>query len=220
MNLLSRAAVLFLGLAVPLTCASASTPSRFTPLEGIVSTPRDIRILHAFSACAVRHQFGRDRGRAVLAMDPTTEEYRQAILAQAGRSSHCLPGNGSRMRFRALPFAGGMAEALLVSDRSLGDLAARVAFNPSLPAFRAHDELEVMSVCVVRAAPGEVAALFATQPASDAENAALRAIMPRAGQCLTAGTRLRVNALSMRSMLALAAWRLDQHNHVATASTR
>ena len=126
-----------------------------------------------------------------------------------------MPGRGSRLRFSRLPFAGGMAEALLGSDHGLGDLAARVALDPALPPLRARDELEVMSICVVRAAPGEVASLFATQPASDAENAALRAIMPRAGQCLTAGASLRLNALSMRSMLALAAWRLDQHNRAS-----
>jgi hypothetical protein len=219
MNPYLKAAVpLGLAMAGGGATASTPTPTRLIPLDSTSPAPRDIRVLHAFSACAVRHHFSRERARALLAMDPATDEYRRAILDMADRSSHCLPGRGSRLRFSALPFAGGMAEALLSADHSLPVLAARVAFDPALRPLPARDELEVMSICVVRAAPGEVASLFATQPASDAENAALRAILPRAGQCLAAGASLRLNALRIRSMLALAAWRLAQHNRTAAAA--
>lgn len=217
----SKVGAFLLGLTGLIAATSASAPTRLVPLDGTSSAPRDIRILHAFSGCAVRHHFSKTRARAVLAMDPTTPDYQRALVGLAGRSTHCLPGRGSRLRFTPLPFAGGMAEALLEEDNGLRDLAARVALDPAVPPLRAHDEIEVMSICAVRAAPAEVAALFATQPASDAENAALRAIMPRASQCLSAGTSLRLNAMSMRSRLALAAWHLAEHNRAsAAAATR
>ena len=72
-----------------------------------------------------------------------------------------------------------------------------------------------MGICIVRAAPAEVAALFATEPASAGEAAAMRAVTPHLGRCLRTGVEAHFNRPAVRSILALAAFRLSENNQPA-----
>lgn len=166
----------------------------------------DLRVLHRFAHCtARRHTI---RARRLLAMDFRTADYERELVRLADVNSSCVPPG--RLRAAAMLFAGGMAESLLRWRLEGRDLAARTAHDPNRPPIAARGETEVMSLCTVRAAPAEVTALFATEPASAQEAAAVRALTPHIRQCLAAGVTANLNRPAVRSLLALAAYRLNE----------
>jgi hypothetical protein len=168
------------------------------------SSPAEIRILADFSHCVAHRQSG--QARALLAMDFHDRLYGRTLnrLVQSQRS--CAPPG--QLKFAGLPFAGGLAEALLHDRLGAGPLAPLVAYDPARPAIQARSESETMSLCTVRAEPDRVAALLATGAGTPAEASALNGLTPAVGQCLAAGSSMRLNRLGLRAMLALAAWRL------------
>jgi hypothetical protein len=186
--------------------ASAQQRPRF---DRDATTPEEIRILARFSNCVAR--LNPARSRALLALDYRTDQYRRDMLRLAGHNDDCVPP-GSRLAFGAVLFAGGLAENLLRRRGAVADLGAFVALDPARPAIAARDEIELMALCVVRASPAKVSALLQTGPASEEEGAALRTLMPELNSCLSAGSSVRVNRLSSRAILALAAYRLADHN--------
>ena len=212
---LARAAFTFASFLAAVAACAAPAAARRGPSWDEVNTPAAIRALHDFAHCVARSHFSRVRAREVLGMDYRTREYRDAIIALADEHNGCLQP-ASRIRFSILLFAGGLAEALLPEHR---DLATLVAYDPARPPVEARDEIEMMSLCAVRGAPAEVAALLATAPASDDEAAARSALMPQLGRCLRAGARTRLNPLEIRALLASAAWRLSQQNVGARTAT-
>lgn len=177
-------------------------------LGGEPSSPEEIRILGDFSRCVAHRQSG--QARALLAMDFHDRTYGRTLnrLVQSQRS--CAPPG--QLKFAGLPFAGGLAEALLHDRLGQGALAPAVAYDPARPAIQARSESETMSLCTVRAEPERVAALLATGAGTQAEVVALNALTPAVGQCLAAGASMRLNRLGLRAMLALAAWRLAENS--------
>lgn len=200
----TAALLIFAGLAVP---AAAQRHA----LGGQPSRPEDVRILHRFSQCVAQRQPG--RARAILAADYRTPAFDRRIRHLAQVNWSCAPDGA--LLFGQLLFAGGLAEELLLERVGRGDLAPLVAFDPAAPPIEARGETELMSLCTVRAAPAEVAALLATEPATEGEMAALRAIMPRLHQCLAAGASVRTNRIALRALLALAAYRLGERRATA-----
>lgn len=188
------------------TVASAQQRPR---LDRDATTPREVRILARFSDCVAR--FNRDRSHALLALDYRTDRYRRELLRLAGDNSLCMPVRG-RLAFGGVLFAGALAENLLRRRGAVADLGALVAFDPARPAIAARDEAELMALCVVRASPAKVSALLRTAATGEEESAALRALMPELNSCLSAGSSVRMNRLSSRAILALAAYRLVDHN--------
>jgi hypothetical protein len=199
-------------LALAWAC-SAGAQSR-TLLEREITTAEAAQTLQNFARCVVIR--APNRARDILAMDFNTDEYRDRIRSFAQTYSHCAP-SGHRLGFSGLAFAGDMAEQLLLVDANGADLAARVAYDPARPPVTARAEQETMALCAVRAAPQKVAALLATPVFSTDEAAALRAMMPEVQSCLAAGVRLGLNRISMRALLALAAYRLAEHNRAGAA---
>lgn len=202
--------------AAMLICAGIAGPvhaarTQRTQLADPPNEPADIRALHEFSRCAAHRWEG--RARAILAMDYRTEAYRTRIHRFARDQWRCFP-NGL-LRFGQMLFAGGMAEALLRERLAGGDLAAGVAYDPARPPLQARDQSELMSLCTVRAAPARVAALLRTEAASEPETDALRDLIPQMRECLGGGRSVRVNRVGMRSILALAAYRLAEHENAA-----
>ena len=205
----------------PRISAPVSRPSgvevQAEPDAPMPSTPDDVRRLHDFAQCVANRRT--QEARRVLEMDFRTAEYREAIVRLATTQQGCANFDRGRMSQRF--FAGRVAEALLPASLGGAPLSARVAPDPSRFALAARDESELMSLCTVMAAPDLVAALFATPAASDAELAAVRALVPAIGPCLSAGVEGRFNRSAIRSMLALAAYRLSENNRpAAVASTR
>ena len=200
-------------VVLALVFAGTAHAQQRTRFGGEVSTADAALTLHNFSRC-VAHRWP-ERARAILAMDFTTDEYRRRIRTFAHDVWQCAPQ--SRLSFSLLPFAGNMAEALLVDEA--GNLAERVSYDPARPPLVARSETEAMALCAVRAAPQEVSRLLATQVFSDEEAAALREIRPEVQSCLAAGISVSLNRIDLRSMLALAAYRLAEHNRAPVAQS-
>lgn len=212
------AAALFAGLAFASFAgpARAQAPARQADSESEASTPADRLALLQFSRCVASRQ--RSQASALILSDYTTNAYRNALRRLTVPQHGCLPGGSGRLRFGGVLFAGDLAETLLPEVSPRGSLAAQVALNPVAAPFHAHDQGEVMSVCVVRAAPADTEALLATEQGSPQELTALQAIAPRIGPCLAAGAAMRLNRPGVRAMLALAAYRLARHNAAAPAA--
>jgi hypothetical protein len=189
-------------------------PGRSVRLEGEPSTPEDLRLLQRFARCVGQRHPSVAAG--LLAADFRSSEYTSGMRRLAQGNSSCVPLG--RARFSAILFAGGLAEFLLARQNALADLSSRTAVNPSRPV-QARDESELMSICVVQSAQPQVVAMLMSDAASPEEGAAFRALMPQVGACLAAGMNLRLNRPALRAMLALASYRLVQHNAVAAAGT-
>jgi len=174
-------------------------------------TPQAERTLHAFARCVALESPARTR--AALAVEEGSPSFANGIRDLADWNRSCL--NRGTLRANEHFFAGRMAEALLLRALQGGDLATHVAFDPARPPVRASNDAELMSICIVRAAPAEVAALFGTEPAGRAEAAAMQALHPYLGRCLRQGVEGRFNRPAIRSMLALAAYRLNENNQAA-----
>jgi hypothetical protein len=170
----------------------------------------DIRATHNLARCIAQRREG--RVRALLAMDFRDPDYGRAMRRVTDSDHDCVGLANQAFRANQRFMMGRMAETLLLADLRGGDLAARVALDPARPALQARNEEEMMSLCAVRTAPVQAAAIFATAPASADEAAAVRVIVPVIGQCLAAGARGEFNRPAIRSNLALAAYRLVQHN--------
>ena len=215
-TILRSMAALVAGLALASAAAAAIAPDR-APQGRPSAEPaiEDLRALRQFARCIVVNEPG--RVRALLGGDYTSDAYRVEIRRLATTNNGCLPPE-SRLASAGVLLAGNLAEALLRGTAPRGTLAQRVAFNPAAAPFRAHDEGEVMSICVVRAAPAETEAVLATAPGSPEEAATLRAITPHVGPCLASGAAMRFNRHGLRALLALAAYRLVRHNQAAATA--
>jgi hypothetical protein len=178
--------------------------------------PDDARILSEFAKCAALRK--PLQARALLDMDSRAPDYQRALIHLTQISGDC--GLAVNMRFNADLFAGGLAEGLLQARFQPGDLATHVALDATRPPIPSRDEAELMNLCVVRAAPGEVAALLRTEPSSTAETVAFRSIVPHLAPCLRGGVSVNVDRLMLRASLALAAYRLSDYNGFALAATR
>ena len=144
--------------------------------------------------------------RKVLAMDFRTTEYAEAMQRLARGHGRCAPR--SRIKFNGLLFAGAMAEALLENEGTPAQLAVRLARNPARAPIPARSPVETMALCTVFAAPRETAGLLATAPASRDEARAAQALAPTLDACLASGRKVALNRPGLRSVLALAAWRI------------
>jgi hypothetical protein len=195
--------IFLLGLALaasPAAAAPAATPSA-----------DDARMLSGYSQCiASRHRWLAEK---LLELDYRSDRYSDRIRALAKSDPNCL-WKGS-LRFGGVLFAGDLAEALLPDEIKGRTLASATAYDPSRPAVAARDEGEYLGLCTVRTAPEEVASLLATRPLSPEEDAAFRALAPRFGPCLKAGSKAHFNALGLRALIALTAYRMVQQNKAA-----
>lgn len=194
-------------LVVALGISTAGTAQRLwrSPRP---STPADVAMLAHFSKC-VAHQWPA-RAERVLGMDYASHAYERESQALSDEAIACL--DHGLLRFSDVLFAGGLAEERLRARGVLADLAPHVAYDPARPAIAAHDEAEVMSLCLVRTAPAEVAALLQTEVGTPTEAQTQTALMPRVAGCLAAGQQVRFNPLAFRALLALAAYHLSALN--------
>ncbi len=168
------------------------------------STDIATQAVHNFGACVVRQT---PRGaREALALDYRTPEYAEKVRDLAAGHERCAPG--ARLSFGGVLFAGALAEALVESEVKRADLPAQLAFDPARPKVDARDETEVMALCTAMRAPQATADLFATKPATKEEKAAMQGIAAVLPDCLAKDTKLTLNRPALRSLLALAAWRI------------
>jgi hypothetical protein len=171
-------------------------------------TKVELFILHGFSRCLAEKRS--EEARAILAAGYDEARSRDALKKIASRGIDCAPVG--RLKVSGILFAGAMAEALLQPLTRNGSLGERVALDPARPPVAARDEVEVMSLCTVRAAPEQVRSLFSSQAGSEAESEAIRAMSGQLTGCLGHDVRLVTNLPALRALLALAAWRLASNS--------
>ena len=188
-------------LAVAGTAGAAPPTQEASPLR--MSEVEDVRVMHEFSRCVVERST--EEARRVLALDFRTGRYRTALELLAGDHPRCVP-RGHRLGFSGMLLAGGMAEHLFLSDHGAADAAQLLAQRPADPAPR--NASESLSYCTVRRSAGAARAVLATPPASPEEAAALDALRPALGACLTEPDEARMNRPGLRSLIALAFYHL------------
>ncbi|WP_221766425.1 hypothetical protein [Sphingomonas ginkgonis] len=182
---------MLLAVALATVAAAAALPT---------NDPQSLSKLRMIAQCAVKG----DSQRVVRLLRSNYNQVneREDLRDQARDQSRCL-GEG-RLRFTPLVYRGALAEMMLSARPA--DLGAAVKAD-GLP-LKAFGALDVMALCAVREDPAGVGALFATQPGSAGENQAIAALSPALGGCLKSGVQANVNAVAIRSLLAVAAWRI------------
>ena len=160
--------------------------------------------MHNFGACVVDQT--PQGARELLAMDYRSKPYQKKLQAMAQGHGRCAPN--SRLRFNGVLFAGALAEELLKTDVKAADLPKRLAFDAARETIPARSPTETMALCTVLKAPDASITLFGTEPATHEEGQALRALVPVMTECLTKDMKVEANGPALRSILALAAWRI------------
>lgn len=175
-----------------------------SPVYGTKADELSLEAMHNFGACVVRTTPA--GAEEVLAMDFRTDEYREKLSRLAKGHDRCTRPR-TELKFNGVLFAGAMAEALLEEPgrrvltrlSAAEDLAAPVA---------ARSPLEAMALCGVITRPAAVGRLLESDVASDKEAEAIEALSPTLSACLTGADKAELNAPAMRSIVALAAWRI------------
>jgi hypothetical protein len=175
-----------------------------SPVYGTKADELSLEAMHNFGACVVRMTPA--GAEEVLAMDFRTDEYREKLSRLAKGHDRCTRPR-TELRFNGVLFAGAMAEALLEEPgrrvltrlSAAEDLAAPVA---------ARSPLEAMALCGVITRPAAVGRLLESDVASDKEAEAIEALSPTLSACLTGADKAELNVPAVRSIVALAAWRI------------
>jgi hypothetical protein len=200
--------VLWTALAALAVVAASAPAAARRPVE-----PRATRMVHDLARCLFLSD--PNRVRHLLTLDSRDPAYASTFQHLVERNA-CL--NFGTIGASGRIFKGALAEFMVLQDLHGDPLAAHVAYDPSRPPIRTADEAEIMSLCVVRAVPGEVEALFQTEPSGTTELEALRAIAPALPGCLRRGARAELDRSTLRAMLASAAFRLTSLSDDAAAA--
>jgi len=167
-----------------------------------VSDSRARTAIQTFGTCAANRSAG--QAAEVLTRDFTTRHYQQGIRVLSRNNEDCFRRRG-RMRSSNLLFAGAMAEHLIEqAAEPLNVRLARAASRPAPPTFSPSDRV---AVCVVRSLPDDVARLFATEVATEAENRAALALTGVVARCNADGRPIQTTPAGLRAILATAAFR-------------
>ena len=185
---------------IPLLAAAAQAAA---PTE---QARKSMDSLHDFGACMVRAAPG--EVNAMLVMDQQSPEYGAKLVAAMNGPAKRCQKKAKGFSVGSALFAGIMAESAL-----------RARFQPSVPtdmlgpdprrqAIRARNDLETVGLCTVLSAPAASSRLIATAPTSVAEVKAIEALRPNVTGCLRKDAKMSVTPPVLRSVIALAAWRI------------
>ena len=188
--------------ALILGAAAAAAPAAGSGDQAL----KAMRALHGFGGCIVNA--APVAARELVVMDHQSAEYRAKLLAVLNG-----PGEGCQKKAKGLNIgsallAGVMAEALLESQFQPDVPAERLGPDPQRQSIAARSDLELMALCTVLNAPKANSRLFGSDPGSAAEGKALSALKPTVNGCLKKGLNMNARPTAMRSLLALAAWRI------------
>jgi hypothetical protein len=174
------------------------------------TTARDLRELHDFARCVA---LGRpERVRQLFALDPLAPDTPSQLQRVVLQANGCTSG---RLAATDFLFIGALAESMIPRDLRGRSLELATRYNPDRPALQARDAAEFMGMCLIRAAPADVAAIFSTAPGGASERDAVARLQPQLASCLPAGRSAALNRQGLRASLAGAAYRLIQHNMAA-----
>ncbi|MEO6153794.1 MAG: hypothetical protein ABIT09_01890 [Croceibacterium sp.] len=165
--------------------------------------------IQAYGKCAARLEA--KESRRLLTMDINTTKYRsglQALSRDAERNCAADAIGPARMQSSSLLFAGAVAEALLEAYPS--PLDARLARNAARD-MKPFAPTDAVAQCLARSLPGQVGALFATEPGSAGETAAtqpLLRVVPVCARAAGIASRIEMSVPAVRATVATAAYRL------------
>ncbi|MBB5713555.1 hypothetical protein [Sphingomonas aerophila] len=190
----------------PYVSASPTRPGEAQrPFAGrMPSDPASLVQMQAFGRCVARH--APTKAAALLRMNFTEPQFGSAVRKLAWSDNGCVP-RGKRAQFAPELFAGAMAEELLSHTTNM---ASALTYDPSRPPVKAMNDSDLVASCVARTSPRDVAALFATPPASAAEATAIRGLTPVVERCVADGRQARFNKPGLRAILATAFFRIVQ----------
>lgn len=184
-----------------LVLASAAAATAAKPTDDLA-----IQAVHNFGACIVR-EAPTGAAEELVAMDFHSAEYREKLRAMARGHERCITP-GWQLGSSELLVAGAMAEALLKSEVKPDEMPQRLSYNPARQVIKARSPTETMALCTALNAPQATARLLSTEPTTKEESQAVQTIGPVLGQCLKKDLKVELNKPGLRSLLALAAWRI------------
>ena len=171
-----------------------------------------LKAIHNFGACVVEKT---PKGaEEVLAMDFNSKDY-AVRLRELGKGHGRCVMPAWRLQTSNVLFAGALAEGLLHSEVKPAALAQALSFDPSRAAIEARSETETMALCTVMESPQATSDLLQTEPATREEHDAMTHIVAVLPNCLKKDANLTLNPAGLRSILALAAWRIVDTPKVA-----
>jgi hypothetical protein len=204
-----------LAAAMPASLARSQTPSgsRINTTPGAVQAESDDivdarRVMRTFARCVARN---RPRlARAILAMPYLGEEQRQRVVGALGAQDNCLGRSDVQLEFGPPSILEGMAvqmlEGPLAGGRldTLGGLTEDQLGGHGLTPRNGYEDI---ALCIVRSQPALVRAFVTTEPATEAERAAFRRIVPLVPPCVSAGQNLSMDMRGLRPLLAVGLYR-------------
>jgi hypothetical protein len=189
-------------LALILGVAAVAAPALGAPQRTGTSDELSVLALHNYSACAVKRT---PEGAArLLDLDEKGAAYKAELARFAKGHNYCM--NNGRIAFGGLLFQGALAEALVAQRYAGRPLASAASAASTLP--KARSEPEAIGLCLVRKRPDAATALLQSQPASEAEHAALNQTVNVLPACVVSGMTMKMNRSAVRAMMALGAYRL------------
>jgi hypothetical protein len=178
------------------------------------NSPAEIGFVREFAQCAA----GERGGANLLRLVPASQQSDRSLFFMADSHPACAPHN-DRLTFSVRNYRGVLAEYLLESDFDLASWMPRGKTGKVYPA-PTNQQLTRMSaesrsaivmteigVCVTHASPAEVAALFATEAGTPAENTAIAAVTPALAGCIPPGVEMKISKFQLRGYLAEGAYR-------------
>ena len=145
-----------------------------------------------------------EKAADTLAMDFRSTTYKSALRNLARANEDCFIRRNDAMRSQNLSFAGAIAERLI--ERDAAPVNVRIV-RASAASIEPRTASDAIAICVVRSVPDDVARLFASDVASDAEAQAYSALQLATRLCSQGKGELRTTVEGLRAMLATAAFR-------------
>jgi hypothetical protein len=174
------------------------------PVYGTKPDDLSLEAMQNFGACVVR--LTPAGAEDVLAMDYRTDAYREKLARLAKGHDRCTRPR-TELRFNGVLFAGAMAEALLKEPGKRVLTRLSLAEDIAVP-IAARSPLEAMALCGVMTRPAAVGRLLESDVASDEEAEAIETLSPTLDGCLSGADQAELNRPGLRSVMALAAWRI------------
>ena len=170
---------------------------------GLDPSPKERAAVAAFGRCVVQESPA--KAHAVLTSDFRTKQYRDGMKVLAKVNEGCFRQRG-KIRFGGLPFAAAMAEAMIMKGEGpLNVRLAKAGIGKTVPTYAPSD---AVAMCVARSVPDQVAALFASPIASEAETKAASDLSTAVRLCSPQGVSVDIAPYGLRSILATASYRL------------
>ncbi len=172
------------------------------------------RELATYARCVARNRYERARAMALLPYASAEQGQAANAIVRSG-GDNCLKGGFDQLQMKLTGevMAGAVAQALVLKDYP--DLPALLAATP----IDVEDEkaraasinaAELFGRCIVRRDPAAAHALFASLAETPEEKSAIARLRDDLPQCLAAGSTIKINAMYVRNVSAVAAYRLAQ----------